>query len=397
MRISAYRFRRFLFPVLMAAAGCVWAAGALAAPPVVRELGGIRLGSTGSDVTALLGEPAETSADFELPQEVAPAGGITYRVCDSARLVLLVGKISPMHARVVQVTINGEPCPEAAKFNVQGIGLGATEKEITSRFGEPDRSIERTDSPLKTIAYDASNVAFTLDGGVLKSLSIVYRNQMMVEDLVAGGKMTEVEAWRAVGDMRLRGRQFDLAREAFEKVVAAEPKSVDALVKLGGAYFALDMREKATQSYRSALAIQPDNALATYNLGRIALRENRLQEARKLLTRASQLDPRNPAVHNELGLLEEQENRLDAAEKSYRKAAELAPDSSQPHQNLGRLLVRKGDRKGAIEEYRRAVVLELRSPAPNHQLVAALRKAIEALSEEGGSPGSAAGGAGAGS
>ncbi len=373
--------RSFSFGLVFWAA-VIMATPTLAAPPILRELGGIKLGATGSEVTALMGEPAETSSDFELPQEVAPAGGITYMVCDSARLVLLVGKIAPMHARVVQVTINGDPCPEAAKFSVQGIGLGATEKEILAKFGEPDRSIERTDSPLKTIAYNVSNVAFTLDGGVLKSLSIVYRNQMMVEDLTSGGKMTETEAWKAIGDMRLRGRQFDLAREAFEKVVQAEPKSVDALVKLGGAYFALDKRDKAAQSYRSALALDPNNALATYNLGRIALRENRLDDARKLLTRASQLDPRNPAVHNELGLLEEQENKLDAAEKSYRRAAELAPDSSQPHQNLGRLLVRKGDRQGAIEAYRRAVVLELQSPAPNREVVAALRKAIETLSAE---------------
>lgn len=360
------------------------AAPGSAAPPVLRELGGVKLGATGAEVTALMGEPAETSADFELPQEVAPAGGITYRLCESARLVLLVGKIAPMHARVLQVTVNGDPCPEAAKFSVQGIGLGATEKEIVAKFGEPDRSIERTDSSVKTIAYDASNVAFTLDDGVLKSLSIVYRNQMMVEDLAAGGKMSETEAWKAIGDMRLRGRQFELAREAFEKVVQAEPKSVDALVKLGGAYFALDRRDKAAQSYRSALALDPNNALAVYNLGRIALRENRLEEARKLLTRAGQLDPRNPAVPNELGLLEEQENKLDAAEKCYRKAAELAPESSQPRQNLGRVLLRKGDRQGAIEEYRRAVVLELQSPAPNRELVAALRKAIETLSAQGG-------------
>ncbi len=37
--------------------------------------------------------------------------------------------------------------------------------------------------------------------------------------------MPELDAWKALARMRLRGRQMDLAREAFEKVLARDPKS----------------------------------------------------------------------------------------------------------------------------------------------------------------------------
>lgn len=351
-------------------------------PPMLRSLGGIELGASGSSAAEALGQPAEASSDFELPQEVAPSGAVSYKLCDGAQLILLVGKIAPMQARIVQITVNGDACDKTSAYSAGGVVLGSKEQDIVAKFGAPDRAIERSDAPLKTVAYSNSNVAFTLVDGVVKSISVIYRNQMIAEDLIANRKMPELDAWKALAEMRLRGRQMDLAREAFEKVLALDPKSVDAMVKLGGCYLALNDLEKAEKQYKAALVLDASNAVATYNMGRIALRNKKPDEARKLLAKAAALDPSNPAAYNELGLLEEQDKKLDAAEKNFRRAIEVAPRASQPHQNLGRVLLQKGDKQGAIDEYRQAIVLELKSPTPNNDLIAALRKAVAVLSGE---------------
>lgn len=352
---------------------------AAGAPQQVRAFSDVALGQTGEAVVEKLGTPTQISSDFELPQEVAPSGAITYSLCDGAQLVLLIGKIAPMQARVVQVTVHGSPCAEAMNYKVDGIGLGATEKEITDKFGEPGRVIEREDVPFKTIAYNESNVAFNLSEGKLVGISVVYRNQMMVDDLTADGKLSVTDAWRAIGNMRLTARQMDLAREAFEHVIKAQPDSIDDRVKLAGAHFALNDLEKASAQYQQVLAKDASNAVATYNMGRIAIRNKKPDEAAQLLQKAASLDPTNPAVYNELGLLAESTEKLDEAEKHFRKASELSPDASQPHQNWGRILVRKGQTDAAIDHYRQAIILELRSTTPNRGLISALRTAIDTL------------------
>ncbi|MEI6915268.1 MAG: tetratricopeptide repeat protein [Armatimonadota bacterium] len=361
---------------------------ASATAPLVRAFGPLQLGGSGESAIKQFGELGDKniSTDFELPPEVAPVGAIKYLLCDSADVVLLVGKISPMEAKILQITVEGKPCAKLAEFSIDGIGIGATEQQVLAKFGEPDRVIERPDSKSKTIAYTPSNVAFRIKDGILSAISIMYRNQMMVDDMVAKGG-TATDAWLQIGDMRLRGSQYDLAREAFESVLKMQPKSATANLRLGSVYYIMAGSEKDTApylakseaAYRAVLAVEPNSDVATYNLGRVAIRNRKLAEARTLLTKAIALNPKNAAAYNELGILSENEKKLDDAEKNYRKAVELAPDKSQPHLNLARVRLAKGDRTGAIDEYSQAVVTELKSDSPNQRLIDDMRKTLAEL------------------
>lgn len=367
--------------VILAAAMAV-ASEACAAPPVVRNLGPLKLGAAGDSAVTALGKPADISTDFEVPPEQAPAGALRYKLCEDTDLLLLVGKIAPEEARIVQIAVQGKPCDQSAAYAINGIGLGSTETQLIGKFGAPDRVIEREGLNAKTVAYEDSNIAFTLEKGVVTGLSVVYRNRMMAEDLVAEKKITAEEAWSQLGDMRLRGRQFELAMEAFQNVIKANPKSATGQLRLGAVHFAMGDMDQAEKSFKAVIALEPGNAVAIYNLGRVAMRQKKPDEARSLLTRASNLDPKNAAAFNELGLLEESQNQLDAAEKNFRQAATLAPNASQPHQNLGRIMVQKGDKLGAIEEYSKAYVLEVQSPNRNDQIVHALQTALQKLRDE---------------
>ncbi len=368
--------------LLTVGAVCSMASSAIAAPPVVRQLGPLKLGAAGDSAVTALGKPADISTDFDVPPEQAPSGALRYTLCDETDLLLMVGKIAPEEARIVQIALQGKPCARTSPYTVDGIGLGSTEAQLIAKFGKPDRAIEREGLNAKTVAYDDSNLAFTIEGGIVTGLSAVYRNQMMAQDLIDEKKLTPEEAWSQLGDMRVRGRQTELAREAFENVIKANPKSVTGQLRLGAVYYAMDSLDKAQVCFKAVTAIDPNNAVAVYNLGRVAMRQKKLDEARKLLTKASNLDPNNAAAFNELGLLEESQDRLEAAEKNFQQAAKLAPNASQPHQNLGRLLVRKGDKLAAIEEYSKAYVLEVQSPSRNEQIVQALQTALQKLRDE---------------
>jgi len=182
--------------------------------------------------------------------------------------------------------------------------------------------------------------------------------------------------------MRVRGRQIELARQAYVKALELNPKSVDSNIRLGGIYFIRNEADKAEKHFKAALELEPGNAVATYNLARVAVRKKDMKEGRRLLTRAITLDPANAAAHNELGLLDETEKKPADAEKHFRRAAELAPNASEPRQNLGRLMLAKGDKLKAIDEYSQALVLELRSDLPNDAVVKALREALQKLRAE---------------
>jgi tetratricopeptide (TPR) repeat protein len=75
-----------------------------------------------------------------------------------------------------------------------------------------------------------------------------------------------------------------------EAQAALEPKSFDAQVKLGDAYYDLQQHEKALAAYQRALAIG-DSAYVRTNLGVLLHTLQRTDEALEQFARASEIDP----------------------------------------------------------------------------------------------------------
>lgn len=369
-------------PALVAALIFAVTGSAFATPPLMRDLGGVKLGESGDSATAVLGKPTEVSGDFALPENIAPSGGVIYKLGEESQVVLLVGKIFPMEARILQISVQGEPNEKTRPFNVEGIGLGATEQAVKQKFGAPDREIVHEGTPIKSIAYKDSNVAIALYDGKVASLSIIYRNQMMFEDIKARSQVKPVDIWLDLGDMRVRGAQYESAEECFLKALELDPKNNQARLKLGGVHYVRGEWDKAEALFKEVLAAEPNNALATYNLARVNIRKKNLAEGRRLLTRTITLDPSSAAAYNELGLLDEIEKKLDDAEKNFLKAAELAPNNSGPRQNVARILLVKGNKKGAIDQYSEALRMELRDQYPDPNTVRSLREILNKLREE---------------
>jgi tetratricopeptide (TPR) repeat protein len=114
------------------------------------------------------------------------------------------------------------------------------------------------------------------------------------------------------------------ARQKYEKILAAQPDHVDALVNLGTILFLSDAETAAASRYLQALAINPDHVEGNYNLA---------------------------------NLLEGQ-GELDAAVLFYKKAIQAEPEFADAHFNLAMVLEGLGNRARAREHWRRYLELD---------------------------------------
>ncbi len=128
----------------------------------------------------------------------------------------------------------------------------------------------------------------------------------------------DAEAWyELAADLELSDPAE--ARAAYEKVIAIDPKHVDAHVNLGRLLHEDGAAAEAEKHYRAALSSDPSHSVAAFNLG-VAL--------------------------DDLG-------RLPEAADTYRRAIELDPDNPDAHYNLAGILERKGDKAGAVRHLTR--------------------------------------------
>jgi tetratricopeptide (TPR) repeat protein len=114
------------------------------------------------------------------------------------------------------------------------------------------------------------------------------------------------------------------AREKYEKVLAAVPDHVDALVNLGTILFLAGLEAEAASRYLQALAINPEHAEANYNLANLM----------------------------------EGKGEMDAAVLFYQKAIQCQPDFADAHFNLAMALEAMGNATRAREHWRRYLELE---------------------------------------
>lgn len=114
------------------------------------------------------------------------------------------------------------------------------------------------------------------------------------------------------------------AREKYEKVLAAIPDHIDALVNLGTILFLAGHETDAASRYLQALALNPDHAEANYNLA---------------------------------NLMEDQ-GELDAAILFYKQAIQVEPEFADAHFNLAMVLEAMGNDRRAREHWRRYLELD---------------------------------------
>ena len=198
----------------------------------------------------------------------------------------------------------------------------------------------------------------------------------------------EVEV--TLGELRLRTGQSREAVAAFERALAVQPNSFDALLglaraceangdiaraeatykravklqpsyfggysKLAGFYYNHGRFREAAENFRRVTELTPDNAKAFANLGGVLMQLGRLDQALEVFRKSVALAPTDLAWSN-IGTLEYYEGHFTAAADAYEKALALQPDHYETWANLGDARLFQGQERPAAQAYERSATL----------------------------------------
>ncbi len=154
--------------------------------------------------------------------------------------------------------------------------------------------------------------------------------------------------------LEMTGKPAEATRE-FERALAEQPSSIDALLGLADAYRATgDSRAEAT--HRRALAQQP-SYWAVYNqLGFFYYRGGRYAEAIPMFRETVRLRPDSVRAYNNLGAALFKTDRFSEARQAYQSSIRINP-SDGAYTNLGNLEYYVGNYRAAAAAFEEATKL----------------------------------------
>ena len=117
------------------------------------------------------------------------------------------------------------------------------------------------------------------------------------------------------------------------KIVAADPKNVQAWIALGNDYFDMQQAQNAVDAYAKALALAPDNPDVLTDQGVMYRQLGAFDKAVADFRQAGKLNPKHLQSFFNLGIVYAQDLKDNAAAiKAWSKVIEIAPESSQAAQ-----------------------------------------------------------------
>jgi len=154
-----------------------------------------------------------------------------------------------------------------------------------------------------------------------------------------------------------------LARNLYQQVLQAEPRSIDALLGLGAIAWKEGRIEEAGQRYQRVLELEPRNPYA--QAGLIAIIGGADPQASE--SRLRQLIAREPSafLYFTLGNLYADQGQWPGAQQAYFQAFQLQPDNSDYAFNLAVGLEHLGQIRPALDYYRKALDLSFRKGRAN--------------------------------
>ncbi len=139
---------------------------------------------------------------------------------------------------------------------------------------------------------------------------------------------------------------------------------------------------QAEACYRKILAAEPRDVNALHLLGVLARQTGQYSAAVELISMAVALNDCVPELHSNLGNALMDLGRTEEAEASYRRALALKPDYAAAHNNLGNVLQGRGEHEAAEACYRRVLALEPSYTETNDNLGVALREQAKSAEAE---------------
>jgi tetratricopeptide (TPR) repeat protein/tRNA A-37 threonylcarbamoyl transferase component Bud32 len=154
--------------------------------------------------------------------------------------------------------------------------------------------------------------------------------------------------------LKMTGKPAE-ATEEFERALAEQPSSIDALLGLADAYRATG-NSQAEATYRRALALQP-SYWAVYNqFGSFYYRGGRYADAIPMFRQAIRRRPDSVRAYNNLGAALFKIDRFAEARQAYQSSIRISP-SDGAYTNLGNLEYYVGNYRAAAAAFEEATKL----------------------------------------
>jgi tetratricopeptide (TPR) repeat protein len=146
------------------------------------------------------------------------------------------------------------------------------------------------------------------------------------------------------------------SRDLWEEAAARAPSSALVFNNLGRALADEGRFAEAETAYQRALALQPASAEALTNLGNLRARFEDWEGAAAHYRAALKIDSRfAPEAHNNLGNVLARTGQVDEAVSHFEEALRLKTEYPEALNNLANTLAMRGDLAGAEDRYREAI------------------------------------------
>jgi choline-sulfatase len=186
----------------------------------------------------------------------------------------------------------------------------------------------------------------------------------------------KIDVFALMGKAREAAQQEDLdeAIAIMRRVIAQDPKIIDAHLTLGNWLVKTKRTDEAIDAFRKALALKPDNELAMINLAHVYRERGQAEAAIEGFRSALKLDPKSPQNWYQLATLYLDLGRSKDAESTFREALGWNPKMGSAYNSLGAIAFQRGDLDEAERLVQQALALEPRVPA-GHFNLARIREA----------------------
>jgi tetratricopeptide (TPR) repeat protein len=158
-------------------------------------------------------------------------------------------------------------------------------------------------------------------------------------------------------EQALRSRQFALAEDLCNAVLAGDPRQTAALQILGLAQAQRDDRDGAERTFRRLLQINPRIASVHSNLGNLSMLKGDPKEAEQHYRAAIALQPKQVEAHFNLGLALKAQGQLHESLAALKKAIDIKPDYVDALTQTGAVLLALNNLQAAIEMFKRSLAL----------------------------------------
>jgi tetratricopeptide (TPR) repeat protein len=185
------------------------------------------------------------------------------------------------------------------------------------------------------------------------------------------------DARLASARLQFANGKYDLAARKLNAIVAADPKSLSALLDLGELYStATPQPDKAAQAFGQAVAVNPEHAGAHFGLGNALMQKQQYDKAQAEFETVARLAPDNVLAQIGISQAQSSGGHYKEAIATLLRAQEKAPKQYPLALNLGTLYQHTGQVAAAYKAYEQAIQLAPDQPLAYNNLawMAAERK-----------------------